>query len=262
MPETPPNEYHAGGGGSTLAYKAANAHLRLWLVAIALLILDLWSKHAIFKNLPPTTGYKFIPGVVEFYRSLNDGAVFGSMTGMSSVLIAASFFAFLFVLVAFAWSEKKQRVLHVALGMVLAGALGNFYDRTFAQADVITFDDGSKFIGLVVDGEENDGYVRIGYWPEGSERALYSKEAVVKIRSQGVVRDFIKFVPHFPKWVPLVGGKEVWPWVFNVADASLVCGVGLLLITVWLTPKQEPRRARHDTEPKEQSDTVPDQTEA
>ena len=62
----------------------------------------------------------------------------------------------------------------------------------------------------------------------------------VTTRRQGVVRDFIKFVPHFPAWVPRLGGKEIWPWVFNVADAALVCGVCILLIHTWWDRKPAP----------------------
>ena len=45
-------------------------------------------------------------------------------------------------------------------------------------------------------------------------------------RRQGVVRDFIKVEPKF-------GRFELWPWVFNVADALLVAGVALLLLNFW-----------------------------
>jgi len=44
------------------------------------------------------------------------------------------------------------------------------------------------------------------------------------------VRDFLKIV-----WK--IGDRELWPWIFNVADVLLVIGVGLLLITFWRAPQ-------------------------
>jgi lipoprotein signal peptidase len=38
----------------------------------------------------------------------------------------------------------------------------------------------------------------------------------------GFVRDFIKIPTHW------LGGRELWPWVFNVADMLLVGGVAIL----------------------------------
>ncbi len=60
--------------------------------------LDLWSKAWVFSNLKANTARPFIPDVLVFHRSLNDGAVFGSFTGQVGLFIAASFFALGFVL--------------------------------------------------------------------------------------------------------------------------------------------------------------------
>ena len=60
-----------------------------------------------------------------------------------------------------------------------------------------------------------------------------------QIEAVGVRRaeDFIKLVPKFPAWLPRIGGMEIWRWVFNVADAALVCGVGVLLMNTWFDRK-------------------------
>ncbi|MFA5865571.1 MAG: signal peptidase II [Phycisphaerae bacterium] len=47
----------------------------------------------------------------------------------------------------------------------------------------------------------------------------------------GMVRDFIHFSIT-------IGGRELWPWVFNVADAALVAGVAGLLFG-WLLGRFE-----------------------
>jgi lipoprotein signal peptidase len=209
------------------------SHLRLWLFAVGILALDLWSKSWIFQNLAPSETSEIIPRVVVFQRQMNDGAVFGSLTGMVGLFVVASVFALAFVGVLFVSSSIKQRVLHIALGMILAGALGNLFDRAFIHADIAVFQSGTKIIGKVLEESSDSDTIRIGPWPDGEEARTFPRSELVELKSQGVVRDFIKFVPKFPRWVPVLGGIEMWPWVFNVADAALVVGVGVLLVCFW-----------------------------
>lgn len=210
---------------------------------IVLLAVDLWSKAWVFANIGPRESRTMIEGVLEFRRSLNDGAVFGSFSGRVGVFIIASMFALAFVLYLFLNSRARQWVLHISLGMILSGALGNLYDRAFMIADIVRFDDGKRIIGKIVE-ERPEGTLRVGDWPDGGNiQRVERSEATV--HQQGVVRDFIKFVPAFPKSVPKLGGYDVWPWVFNVADAALVIGVILLMLTSIFerNPKPTPTQA-------------------
>lgn len=217
------------------ALGSLGAHCLFWLVAGILLFGDLYSKHWVFSTLTSTEVRPFIEGIVDFRCSLNAGAVFGSFVGKTSLFIVASVFALCFVFYLFAQSACNQRSLHVALAMILAGAFGNLYDRAYVEADVVNYStkDGrmASLIGKIVS-EPGADVLRVGDWPRGHHPHSFLPEEVT-VRRQGVVRDFIKFVPHFPSWVPRLGGKEIWPWVFNIADAALVCGVGLLLIHTW-----------------------------
>lgn len=215
------------------------SHLRLWIVTISLLAADLWSKSYVFAALGPHERRPLINHFIELQRSMNAGAVFGSLKGMVGLFIVASIVALGFVLVLFAGSLRSQWSLHIALGLVLAGALGNLYDRAFIRADVITFASGEEQIGTVLESSE-EGTVHVGNWPDGSQANKYSRSEIISIKNQGVVRDFLKFSGRFPQWVPFVKGKNIWPWVFNVADAALVCGVGILVINLWRTRKPHP----------------------
>lgn len=215
---------------SALGARPALHHLpsqvRFWVTAGLVLTLDLWSKQWAFRSLRPDEVRSFIPSAIVFRRSLNDGAVFGSFTGQVSLFIIASLCALAFVFYLFAKSSRTQRSLHVAMAMILAGALGNLYDRSAIKADIVAFETTSgrpqRTIGALV--EQTDEIIRIGDWPEGTNPRTFERSEV-GLRQQGVVRDFIKFVFKFPSWVPRVGGRDVWPWVFNVADAALVCGM-------------------------------------
>jgi len=220
---------------SCAALRHLPSHVRFWGLALLLLWLDLWSKSWAFGTLKPDVPLTIFPGMLEFRRSLNDGAVFGSFSGFVDVFIFASLFALLFVFYLFACSQRTQRGLHVALALILAGAVGNLYDRAYIVADVARIvDDAGRarsLIGVVVS-DPSEEMIRIGDWPDGRDPHTFAPHEI-RLRRQGVVRDFIKFLPRFPAWVPRLGGRETWPWVFNVADAALVCGVGILLITCW-----------------------------
>jgi lipoprotein signal peptidase len=195
--------------------------------------LDLWSKKWAFSSLPAHGARTWIPGLIEFRRSLNDGAVFGSFTGYVGLFVTASVLALIFVFYLFARSDRRQWLLHVCLALVLAGALGNLYDRAFVIADVVEVQHRGEELSIIgkIVSNPDDPEVQIGQWPDGDNvRGPYLRDEV-KVRTQGVVRDFIKFTPHFPQSVPKLGGMEMWPWVFNVADASLVVGVIVLLLT-------------------------------
>lgn len=224
------------------------SHLCFWIIGGGALVLDLWSKEWVFSKLKTNETRPVLPGIIDFTFSLNAGAVFGSFTGHTEVFILASLFALGFVFYLFAHSGRRQRALHVALALVLAGALGNLYDRAFILADLVQYQDASgkqrEIIGKVVS-DPQDPFVRIGEYPDGANPQSFA-HSDVDVRQQGVVRDFIKFVPKFPAWVPKLAGREIWPWVFNVADAALVCGVVLLLLHTWLDRQPHGRRrTRH-----------------
>ena len=222
-------------------------HLRLWVTSLCILAVDLWTKDWAFTSLDPVEPYHAIPRVLDFHRSLNDGAVFGSLTGMVGLFIVASGLALVFVVSLFISSDARQRSLHIGLGLILAGALGNLYDRAFMKADVIELTSGIRRIGIRVDPPpgwgDTDSTLWMARWPDGGDRRSYRKSEVAAERNQGVVRDFIKFTPRFPAWMPKLAGRDIWPWVFNIADAALVCGVGLLLINFWTDRRRHLRDA-------------------
>lgn len=71
------------------------------------------------------------PGV-RFTLSTNPGVVFG--TPMPWIVVAAvTLIGVVAMAIYFAMSPAAARWTHVALALVIAGALGNLYDRLFAQ---------------------------------------------------------------------------------------------------------------------------------
>lgn len=200
------------------------SHLRLWSVAVIGLGVDLWSKAWAFSELAPHESRTLIKNLASLRLSLNPGALFGLGAGFAPIFVGASVLALLFVLYLFANSTTSRWSLHVALGLVLAGAIGNLYDRVTQTAYVAYFPDDSRIIGTLVG--ENDGNVTIGDFPTGDNPRTYGRPIPARSGLQPVVRDFIRIEAK-------VGTFELWPWVFNIADALLVVGVAALLINFW-----------------------------
>jgi signal peptidase II len=125
----------------TALFQAAS-HLRFWFCAVVGLVLDLWSKMWVFDNLKSHEARSMLPGAISFMRSLNEGALFGLGRGWRWLFVGASVLAFGFVLYLFSQSSRRRWSLHLALGMILAGAMGNLYDRAlYGQVrDFIKFD--------------------------------------------------------------------------------------------------------------------------
>ncbi len=114
----------------------------IFLIALAAgLAGDLWSKHAAFEAVlradpqgrPPSV--PVVDGALRLTLSTNPGVVFG-LRLPPTLVIAASGLAVIVIGVFFATSPACARFTQAALGMVLAGALGNLYDRLFGRVQL------------------------------------------------------------------------------------------------------------------------------
>jgi signal peptidase II len=188
----------------TQNFKSTAAVARFFLVCLVGVGLDLFTKWYSFEQLAPHTAgvlderprvVRFIPNWVHFEITTNRGAVFGLGQGQKALFLAVSVLALVALVYLFATS-KRQRFYQVILGMLLAGVLGNAYDR-------ITY---------------------------------------------GYVRDMIHALPGWTwpgTWqVPVLNyppkGREVFPFIFNVADILLCVGVGLMIgYSLLVAPEKE-----------------------
>jgi signal peptidase II len=122
------------------------AHLIFWPILILGLIADLWTKSLIFKWLQIGESYPVIDRFFQLTAVQNAGAAFGLANGQRILLINVSTIAAIVVVCIFLFGDIKKRLVQIALGLFIAGVLGNLYDRIF-----------------------NDGFVRdfidICYWP-------------------------------------------------------------------------------------------------
>lgn len=121
-----------------------------------------------------------VPGVLALRLTTNTGAVFGIGKGGKWFFVGVSAVAVGVMLWFFLRSPASAWVMHAALALTLAGALGNLYDRLRYNA----------------------------------------------------VRDMLHLFPT----------TNLWPWIFNLADAALVVGVSLLVVVTWWHDVRQRRR--------------------
>jgi signal peptidase II len=127
-----------------------------------------------------------IPHLLNLTLVLNPGAVFGIGAGKRWFFIIFTLGALVLALWMFgAWTRRRDTSAHIAIALLLAGGLGNLYDRL----------------------------------------------------AYACVRDFIHPLPGvdlpFGWRSPLGGGRELWPYVSNLADLWLLIGIGMLMWFLW-----------------------------
>ncbi len=108
---------------------APAAWLRFLITTGAGLALDLWAKAAAVRHLADGSRIVAIPGWLNFEYTENHGAVFGIGQGQRWLFIAVSVGAIAFLTYLFIASRRRQWFYQLLLGLLLAGVLGNMYDR-------------------------------------------------------------------------------------------------------------------------------------
>ena len=104
----------------------------------------------------------------------------------------------------------------IAVTLVLAGATGNLIDSMFYDL-YFNFDPCMPYNGMEGSSVFADCY--------GFKREVRNTGFLM-----GNVVDMFKFQATWPTWVPWIGGSEVFPAIWNLADASISVGVILIFI--------------------------------
>ncbi len=144
----------------------------LLLTALAILIADQLTKALVVANLTVGEKARVLGDVVQIWHAQNRGAAFSLFQGGTIFFLVVSIFSMGMVAYFHRTMRRRSPWLHVVLGVILGGTLGNFIDRL----------------------------------------------------RQGYVTD----------WLSVGIGDARWP-TFNVADSSVVVGIGILVIYLFLT---------------------------
>ena len=225
--------HHAAAHGESSAMTHMPSHLRLWVITFIGLAADLWTKDWAFDTLRADERRVVVENLCSLQLSLNPGALFGLGAGMAPVFVGASVLALLFVLYLFANARASRWSMHLALGLVLGGALGNLYDRATQQAYVAYVNTELGQLRIIGDMEGESTPRGFSIRQPNAVEPTFIRGEIDAARSgmQPVVRDFIRIEAR-------VGDYSIWPWIFNIADALLVVGVVILLLNFWQDHRQ------------------------
>jgi len=144
----------------------------LLVTALAILVADQVTKALVVSNLAVGQKAQLLGDVVEIWHAQNRGAAFSLFQGGTIVFLVVSVLSIGMVAYFYRSLRDRSPWLHLVLGIVLGGTLGNFTDRL----------------------------------------------------RQGYVTD----------WLSVGIGDTRWP-TFNVADSSVVVGIGILVVYLFLT---------------------------
>ena len=157
-------------GGSTKA--GFSKTVILLLTALTILVADQLTKALVVANLAVGEQARLLGDLVQVWHAQNRGAAFSLFQGGTVVFLIVSVLSIGMVAYFHRSLRDRSLWLHVVLGIVLGGTLGNFIDRV----------------------------------------------------RQGYVTD----------WLSIGIGDTRWP-TFNVADSSVVIGIGILVVYLFLT---------------------------
>lgn len=120
------------------------------LLALAVLVLDQWSKWGVEQRLAPFGVKSLVPGCLNLIYVRNTGVAFGLFAARGSLagtmaLTALGVFALLVIAIYFRRTPTDQPLLLTSLSLILGGAVGNLVDRIASGAvtDFIDFYVGS-----------------------------------------------------------------------------------------------------------------------
>lgn len=114
--------------------------LKLWcfVLLVTVLVLDLWSKAHMqsILGLTPDPDVKVsaraidvIPGFLAWQGTWNPGVTFGILPGETTLILVLTGVATVALFIWLAGTRSRSKCLHVGLAIILAGAIGNLYDR-------------------------------------------------------------------------------------------------------------------------------------
>lgn len=117
------------------------------IAAVGGVVIDIVTKWFVFSKLDEFEKIILIPGLLNILRSENEGVVFGLFPGKTNAFIVFSAIAIIVILCIYIWSNKTLFISNLALGLVLAGAIGNLWDRIWYRyvRDFIDLHIGEKY---------------------------------------------------------------------------------------------------------------------
>ena len=131
------------GWSESIKWSSANKYLfRLSLISVVIFVLDQITKQFALNRLAELDKYRVLGDFLQFTLVYNEGGAFSTRLGPTLFYTVASLVVMAFVM-AFLYRESgKNKLLDLALALVVGGALGNLIDRLRfgSVVDFVDFD--------------------------------------------------------------------------------------------------------------------------
>ena len=186
-----------------------------------LLLLDQWIKLAIKTQFEPGQFEPLLGNWLVLHYTENQGMAFGQTFGASMwAKLSLSLFRIVAIglIVRYLWRQIKQGVSSeflIVVSLVLAGATGNLLDSMFYDL-FFTLDPCVPFNQLA--GSGHKAVCHAGHF-----------DYAVELRHQGFlfgnVVDMFQFNVRWPNSFPIVGGSDIFPAIWNLADFCISVGL-------------------------------------
>jgi signal peptidase II len=184
-------------------------------------IVKIWVK----QNFAITESRQLVPGFIQLYFIENRGMAFGTTLGdgiwPKYILSLFRFGAIIGIAIYIKRLIVENEVnlfFLTTIALIFAGAAGNLLDGVFYDG----------YFGI-------DSTIRENWLLNEFGMPIHGANGEIELREGGVllgsVVDMFQFTFKWPSWIPFgFGGKEAFPFVFNVADAAISVGVGMLVL--------------------------------
>jgi signal peptidase II len=207
------------------------------IVILSLLIIDQLVKIYIKTSFGSDEVKYVIGNWFALHYIENQGMAFGTTFGSEmwhklalSLFRVVAIFALAYYIYTEAKKGAKMEFL-VAVGFVFAGATGNLLD--------------SMFYDFIFPFNPCEGFNQLPGSGVKMNCTDYGFTYPVEVRHQGFlfgnVVDMFQFDMNWPKWVPYVGGGQIFPAIWNVADACITLGIFTIILRqkVYFPKKKE-----------------------
>lgn len=162
-------------------------YLGLFVVAGLIVALDQWTKQLVRTNIAPSQmwlpdGLAWLMPYARIINWHNSGAAFGSFQGYSWVFVVLAFVVVGLIIYYYPRVDSADWWLKLAMGMQLAGALGNVIDRLTQGGEVTDFISISVFpVFNVADSSISVGVVilLLGVWIKEQQEKKAQGESVL-----------------------------------------------------------------------------------
>lgn len=98
---------------------------------LVVLLVDFYTKYIVRNDVRFIKGVPLIPNLLNLIYVKNEGAAFSMLSGYRIALIIISSLAIILGIYAITRLYRKNKIIILAVSMVIAGGIGNLIDRIF-----------------------------------------------------------------------------------------------------------------------------------